>query len=254
MPDPPPVRPRVIDANAYNQVLREGMLKPLFRSLSAGLERAATAADAYEELRRRAPPPDYADDTIRSTVDVQAARMDDYHRARTIATFQRALTVDVASVLNDAETRVWMNGWRVHNVSLIKTIPQRAHERLYARMTDQFAKAPFDRYSLKRLLSSEFRSSGYNLRRLTRDQTNKAIGNLTHIRQVQLGVSWYRWRTSKDERVRRTHRVLEGSLQRWDHEPSEGHPGYAVQCRCTAQAVISVVSPYQDTMVGARRS
>ena len=46
-------------------------------------------------------------------------------------------------------------------------------------MSATFAERPFDRQALSRVLSAEFQSAGYNLRRLTRDQTGKAIGQLT---------------------------------------------------------------------------
>ena len=54
-----------------------------------------------------------------------------------------------------------------------------------------------------------------------------------------MGIEEYRWRTSKDERVRATHAANEGKVFRWDTPPAEtGHPGNDVQCRCDARPII----------------
>lgn len=74
---------------------------------------------------------------------------------------------------------------------------------------------------------------------IARDQVAKLRGNLTRIRQTSLGIDKYRWRTSRDERVRETHRAKEGKVYSWDKPPSDtGHPGQDYQCRCTAEPVI----------------
>ena len=34
-------------------------------------------------------------------------------------------------------------------------------------------------------------------------------------------------------------RALDGTTQRWDDPPSEGHPGEPINCRCVAEPVLS---------------
>ena len=135
-----------------------------------------------------------------------------------------------------------MAAWRRENIRLIRTIPVRFHESLRRRVTETFADRPFDQRALSKVLNREYRSTGYNLRRLTRDQTSKAIGQLTHARQTQLGVTEYRWRTAQDERVRETHATLDGTTHRWDTPPGVGHPGQDIQCRCVAIPVLAPVT------------
>ena len=53
-----------------------------------------------------------------------------------------------------------------------------------------------------------------------------------------LGITQYIWRTSRDERVRESHLVLEGKTFSWDSPPDVGHPGQDINCRCTAEPVI----------------
>lgn len=93
---------------------------------------------------------------------------------------------------------------------------------------------------------------------IARDQVNKLNAQLTRDRQTAVGVTEYRWRTSRDSRVRGSnggttfgpdsgatgHAVLEGTIQRWDDPPvtnprgDKNHPGQDVQCRCTAEPVL----------------
>ena len=99
--------------------------------------------------------------------------------------------------------------------------------------------APFDQQKLRGVLRREYKSSGYNLRRLTRDQTSKLTGQLNQARQTELGIARYRWQTSGDERVRPTHNDNDGQVFAWNSPPpATGHPGEDVQCRCGAIAVI----------------
>lgn len=65
---------------------------------------------------------------------------------------------------------------------------------------------------------------------IARDQISKLNGQLTMLRQAELGLGRYVWRTSLDERVRATHRALEGRIFRWDKPPDVGHPGWDYQC------------------------
>jgi SPP1 gp7 family putative phage head morphogenesis protein len=80
---------------------------------------------------------------------------------------------------------------------------------------------------------------------LARDQTGKLFGELNRARQRSLGIEEYTWSTSNDERVRKGHKPLEGTRQRWDSPPvvdprtgRREHPGGDYQCRCQAIPVL----------------
>lgn len=74
---------------------------------------------------------------------------------------------------------------------------------------------------------------------IARDQTNKFNGQLSQLRQNELGIGSYIWTTARDERVRPTHRAMEGKIVEWNKPPSIGHPGSEINCRCIAQPVIT---------------
>lgn len=83
---------------------------------------------------------------------------------------------------------------------------------------------------------------------IARDQVGKLNGEMNQLRQQNLGVRRYRWSTSQDERVRDSHRSLNGTIQEWAKPPvvdprtgERGHPGQPIQCRCSAIPIIDDV-------------
>ncbi len=236
--EPNPVNPRRLDERAYDKVLRRSVLAPLLTQLRSGLSEATTVSLALETITHIFRGFGQTGGLAEAEVATHATRLSGYHKKRLIQTFRAALRVDIRPVLSDAAIEPLMTAWRRENVSLIGTIPERFHGSLYRRVSETFAEQPFDKQALSKVLNREYGVSGSNLRRLTRDQTSKAIGQLTQARHGQLGISEYTWRTAQDERVRTTHQVLDGTPQRWDSPPAVGHPGQDIQCRCVAIPVI----------------
>ena len=239
----PRLGPRVKDERAYAAALRREILIPM--RAQARL-RIVEAQDSYmairqslnavrDDIRLLAP----AEVEARRALERTAAR----HKARFTKLMRRFVGVRVDLLTDtplDLRTRV------AENVDLIRTIPKRFHDSLAQGLTDLAASEPFDQAKVMRLLSKEYRSAGYNVRRLTRDQTSKLVGQLNHARQTEVGVQSYEWVTAGDERVRPSHIANGGQTFRWDDPPATGHPGSDILCRCVAVAVIPdppVVTP-----------
>ena len=232
-----PVRPSVREMRAYERALREAVLDPMFQTLNAGLADASSVyhlwptidASLAEATTRGIP---------RHLIRAALERMQSYHRTRLRQTFRAALGVDVGGVLMEPAVAAFMEQRIAANVALIRTIPPRAHAGLRARLQAELAEAPFSRERVTAMLRREYKVSGYNLRRLARDQTTKTIGGLTQVRHQQLGIQGYTWQSSGDERVRPTHAENDGVLFRWSAPPSTGHPGEDILCRCVAIPVL----------------
>ncbi len=77
---------------------------------------------------------------------------------------------------------------------------------------------------------------------IARDQTLKLNGQINQTRQENAGVTQYTWSTSHDERVRESHRELDGETFLWSNPPEPGHPGQDFQCRCIALPVFDNAS------------
>lgn len=239
MPGPPPVRPRRADERRYLRALRD-LLDP---SLIALRDRLISAGGYVEAMRILADTPVTDDEKIPGLAREEIENIDAYHRRRTILTLGRAMSVDIRPLLSRAAILPFIERGIVENVALIRTIEPRYHEALRRDILRLQGEMPFDRQALSRALARDYRAAGYNMRRLARDQNNKMIGQLTEIRQRQVGVTEYIWRTSQDERVRPEHAAKNGRKFRWDTPPPDtGHPGQDIQCRCVAQAVLPALA------------
>ena len=224
-----PVRPRRTDEKAFEKSLKKTLLDPMFVRMRRGLALAAGSAEVLRQLEEEQYVPK---DWGLPTKEVHEAmdRVKNYHAKKLVSTFRSALGIDIRSVLTEPSIEAFMHTRINASVDLIKTIPTRAHVRLKARLKEELKHRPFDRKSLSQMLNKEYNSSGYNLRRLTRDQTNKAVGGLTEIRHGQLGLQKYVWRNVSDEKVRESHREYGGQTFDWNKPPEEGNPGWPIQC------------------------
>ena len=212
-----PVRPRALDARRYNQRARRALAAFMGRILLPS-ETQPLAILSVAELT-----------AITDAVNAEAVELQKYHTGRWSQTVRR---INLSVLASNPEIVEYMERWSVENAALIRTIPPRAAERVAQITADP--RNLGDRRRLNQLLRREQRLAGYNLRRITRDQTSKAIGRLTEIRHKEVGIQRYIWQTAGDERVRPTHNDLDNTLQRWDSPPSPGHPGNEILCRCVA--------------------
>lgn len=102
---------------------------------------------------------------------------------------------------------------------------------------------------------------------LARTESAKANAALTQARAEDLGLNWYVWRTSEDQRVRRSHRKMEGVLINFDDAPSPElllgeksyghyHAGNIFNCRCYMEPLLrldQVNWPHRVYTAGAIR-
>ena len=132
------------------------------------------------------------------------------------------------------------------NVELIKSIPKQHLSKIQIAIEKGLATGGDD-WSLKELIKSIEGIDDQTKRRaklIARDQLQKLNGTLNQVRQQDLGVNGYIWRTSADERVRESHRDNDGKRFQWDKPPSgTGHPGEDINCRCVAEPDLSQLIP-----------
>lgn len=133
------------------------------------------------------------------------------------------------------------------NVDLIKSIPQQGLQRIQ-QATLNALRAGTRAESLTDMITHSFGVTQRRAKLIARDQVGKLNGQLTKLRQNELGISQYIWRTSEDERVRGdpdgkypnadpSHYARNGRKYSWNNPPEDGNPGEPVQCRCIAEPV-----------------
>ena len=238
MPNPRPIKALVTHETQYALAIKKKVVDPMFNDIRRGLAKAIASSEAIHAINsahNKASRTGVPNALIRKQVNGLAG----YHKKALIQTFQAALGIDMRPVLTEPITREFLKDRIAENVRLIKTIPDKFHQGLIASLQDELEFAPFDRQRLSKTLTREYGISGYNVRRIARDQTTKTIGGLTEVRQKQAGIAGYIWRTSGDESVRPSHAAHSGKYFLWSTPPPvTGHPGQDIQCRCTAEPVV----------------
>ena len=125
------------------------------------------------------------------------------------------------------------------NVELIKSIPQ-----TYFNQVEDTVSRMVQQGKMTTEISDEierrFEVSESRAALIARDQTNKFNGSLTQLRQQEVGVTQYHWETAGDERVRESHAENQGKIFDWNDPPETGHPGFEINCRCTALGIIDL--------------
>ena len=237
MAGPRGVGPRRLDERTYERAIRRYTVSPIMRSIRKGISEAGSAAEAIRTLDAAGPGFVLDENGLAGAVKAAGDRAAAAHRQAFVKSFRSALKVDVSPLLQDGPIASYLDQWRTTNVSLIRTIPPRFHATLEKEMTEFFRKRPFDRGGLRKVVERSGRVTGYNARRIARDQTSKAIGQFTKFRQQELGIESFLWRTAADEKVRPSHAEKEGVDFLWSAPPADtGPPGFDVQCRCRAEA------------------
>ncbi len=147
-----------------------------------------------------------------------------------------ALGVDI--FIPETGVPAMLDGFIAENVSLIKSIPEKMFSDIESIVT-----RGFQRGTLTRDMAKEIQGVHKTTRRraqlVARDQIASLNGQINQKRQQNIGVKEYIWRTSRDDRVRPLHANREGDKFKWSDAPSDGHPGEPVNCRCTAEPVLS---------------
>ena len=125
------------------------------------------------------------------------------------------------------------------NVELIGKVSTKYHERLRKIIDDGLNKGN-DAFSLRKQIHELGGVTERHARFIARDQVAKLNAAVTQARQTRVGITHYFWRTSRDERVRKSHRKKEGNRYAWNDPPSDtGNPGEDYQCRCSAEPDLS---------------
>lgn len=138
------------------------------------------------------------------------------------------------------------------NVQLIKTLPTDVAEKVVFDIKDYALKGERATTIAQIIRNKTDQHARASARLIARTEVSKTTTALTRARSENLGLMWYIWRTAQDgDRVRKSHRIMEGVLVNWHNPPSpealvgeksEGnyHAGEIWNCRCYPEPVISL--------------
>lgn len=130
-----------------------------------------------------------------------------------------------------------LQAWTLENARLIQSIPEQYIGQVQ-QMVANAAVNGWDEATLKAKIADSFRLPEARAALIANDQIGKLNGQLTRLRQQNIGIKQYRWRGKLDSRERNSHLKREGKIFDWDNPPSGGHPGSEINCRCHAQMIL----------------
>lgn len=191
---------------------------------------------AFDSIVKKARPGLLAQGVDKRTTAFALAAVDDVVRG--------VVTVPATSVVKGVDHK----GFIRENTALIKSIPAQILEQVGERIeADWMAGRTID--SMTDHVAERFGVAESRARLIARDQVGKLNAKVTEARHKQIGVVSYRWRNSRDSRVRGnpaglypdaefSHWDREGVEFRYDDPPEDGHAGFAIQCRCFQEPII----------------
>ncbi len=187
------------------------------------------------------------------TAFAMASRVQDFNREQYRKIINATLGIDPIS--SDDYLRVKLKAFAQENAALIKSIPQNLLNDVEGIVTRGLTGGATVG-DMQKDISARFGVTRNRARLIASDQIGKLNGQLSKLRQERVGVIEYIWNTSGDERVRPSHRVLDGKICRWDDDtvyrnPGEtewrsrsdlkgatAEPGEEVRCRCWSEPVM----------------
>jgi len=227
---------------------RQTML--IARAVSAGESMTTIQSRVQSELRQANLRFDSAAANVAASSIV---KMDDANRRKVEKILRKTLGVSSAEILSSKAVAGVIDKALAENVSLISSIPAEHFKNVQRAILDNFEGKGFKEGSLTNRLRALGSQTDQRARLIARDQTAKFIGALNSVRQRDVGIERFIWRTVQDIRVTGApggpndpsrshgdHFSREGRVYRWDTLPADGGPGEAIQCRCFAEPLIEL--------------
>lgn len=163
--------------------------------------------------------------------------LDRWQRIQWVQTVRKITGVEIdnlaPALINDEEVRAAAR-WAV---SLIGDLNDDMRKRVETTLRDATAKR-LGRRETERLLMKQARLTKKRASLIARDQTQKIGAKMNELQQRAAGIDDYAWQHSFRKNPRRIHVMRQGKRFKWSRPPRDGHPGYAINCRCNAVAIL----------------
>ena len=140
----------------------------------------------------------------------------------------------------------------IENANLIRTLPNDVAQKVVKNIEEEVIKGKRAR-SIEKIIRQETdKHSKASARLIARTEVSKTQSALTQTRAQMLDLKWYVWRTALDgNRVRPSHRIMEGVLVNWNNPPSPEqlvgeknvgyyHAGNIWNCRCYSDPLLDI--------------
>lgn len=192
-----------------------------------------------------------SDDQFDTTARNTASRTNTHNAGQVGRQVRTVLGID--TIGGDPRIEADAKAFVRQNVALIKSVPARYFDEI-EQIVLQHVRTGRRADEIAALLEQRFDVARSRADFIAQDQVGKFNGLLTERRHTGLGLVRYRWRNSRDERVRgnpagkyphakHNHHTREGQIYEYAKAPADGNPGQPYRCRCFAEPVFEDILP-----------
>lgn len=194
-----------------------------------------------------------------------------YNKEKFMSHMRKVLGIDIGAIVDEA-MKDDLEVMVMESAHYIKSIPSYLVGHVADRVVQHFKGIPMpEGRTLRQQIKEEFKVSDGRAKVLARDQTSKMNTSISAIRQVNLGIDCYIWKTVEDERVvgkpggvypkttklHKNHYIMQGLLCKWADptvysddkgatwkprtaQMPHNHPGDDIMCRCRPAPFIDI--------------
>ena len=209
--------------------------------------------------------------TAEQIAEEWVGKVNSYNRKKFMSQMRKTLGIDIGAIVDEA-MKDDLEVMVLESANYIKSIPDYLVGHVADRVVQHFKGIPMpENRTLRQQIKEEFKVSDGRAKVLARDQTSKMNTSISAIRQVNLGIDCYVWKTVEDERVvgkpggvypkttklHKNHYIMQGLLCKWADpnvysddkgatwkprtaQMPHNHPGEDIMCRCRPAPFIDI--------------
>lgn len=209
--------------------------------------------------------------TAEQIAEEWVGKVNSYNREKFMSQMRKTLGIDIGAIVDEA-MKDDLEVMVLESANYIKSIPDYLVGHVADRVVQHFKGIPMpEGRTLRQQIKEEFKVSDGRAKVLARDQTSKMNTSISAIRQVNLGIDCYVWKTVEDERVvgkpggvypkgtklHKNHYIMQGLLCKWADpnvysddkgatwkprtaQMPHNHPGEDIMCRCRPAPFIDI--------------
>jgi len=207
------------------------------------------------------------ENTDRARVEEEAVQLQLFSRielaAATAAVLERqvspqSLFQGIRGSRGQERTQDILRAWSIENVKLIGNMRRDETEAISGIITRGFSQG-LGLSEIEADIRDRVPMTRRRAKLIARNEVGNLSGALNKAEAERLDLPTYQWFSGRDERVRPSHRAMDGKICRWDdatvYKDSvedtvwksrasiggvESHPGLPIRCRCTSASIIDV--------------
>jgi uncharacterized protein with gpF-like domain len=169
-----------------------------------------------------------------------ALRVEAVHRGKWVRNIMSATSVDLSTILSPDDVADTVEASLEWNTALIRDVSDETRRRIANSVFAGFQRrAPAA--EIAKEISASVGLARARSRRIAADQSVKLGARLNRARQIQAGLTSFKWRHSGKVHPRSWHLARNDKVYPWEGSgiPADDMPGVPPFCGCTAQGVVT---------------